>query len=202
MSHTRLNLAKSSVLNLIQSLDETHSITLITFDSEAHSFPPTISNNPYNDTLERKDIYNNQNTSFGNHTDRLSSARGDEFNLPCNNYTYIAINEYFENLTATDGSLANITRAIESAIELNERIWRSRNIPENALSMIILLTDGMSACGNKSEIVNKDIRMLNKEAKIPIFSIGVGFDANMEFLEDVAGLFQNKCFIYYLNNNN
>ena len=53
--------------------------------------------------------------------------------------------------------------------------------------MIILLTDGRSATGNRSEAVGQEIRMLNKATKIPIFSIGVGFDANMEFLEDVSG---------------
>ena len=65
--------------------------------------------------------------------------------------------------------------------------------------MFILLTDGRSASGNKSEIVGKEVRMINKVVKIPIFTIGVGFDANMEFLENVAGNFLTINFVKNLN---
>ena len=36
------------------------------------------------------------------------------------------------------------------------------------------------------ETISRKIRQLNKVAKIPIFTLGIGFDANVEFLENVA----------------
>ena len=176
MAGSKLNLAKSSVLNLIDALDESHFITLIPFDSEPYPFSSSelnsIPDGIQNDTSDNKLNVTNPN---------------DQFMLPCNNETYESIALFFDNLTETKMSTANLTKAIASAIDMDHHEWSTKRIPENALSMFILLTDGRSASGNNSEIVGKEIRMINKAVKIPIFTIGVGFDANMEFLENVAG---------------
>ena len=187
MADSKLDLAKSSVLNLIQALDESHFITLINFDSEPYPFSSSelefISDDLNPEVFRNESSDNRVNMTNPN----------DQFMLPCNNETYESISFFFENLTATERTTANITKAIESAIDMDDHEWSSNRIPENALSMFILLTDGRSASGNKSEIVGKEIRMINKAVKIPIFTIGVGFDANMEFLENVAGnIFNNK----------
>ena len=39
---------------------------------------------------------------------------------------------------------------------------------------------------SNEESVSRTIRQLNKAPKIPIFTLGVGFDANVKFLENVA----------------
>ena len=189
MSEARLSLAKSSVLSLIDALDESHYITLITFDSEAHPFLPT--GNPMSDEMPGRTHFNNITNNIV--LNEFNSS--DQFALPCNNDTYFTLNQYFDNLTSTDGSIANITKAIQTAIEIDQYIWSTRSIPENALSMIILVTDGRSVSGNGSEIIEKEIRILNKVTKIPIFTIGIGYHANMEFLERVAGMF----VVYFLS---
>ena len=177
MSGSKLNLAKSSVLNLIQALDDTHFITLINFDGEPRPFFSS-------EMLDSNEFQNDNLNGSLNSTDS-----NEQFMLPCNNETYESISQFFDNLTTTEGSIANLTKAIESAIDMDDLEWSTKRIPENALSMFILLTDGRSASGNNSEIVGKEIRMVNKVVKIPIFTIGVGFDANMEFLENIAGKF-------------
>ena len=183
MADSKLDLAKSSVLNLIQALDESHFITLITFDSEPYPFSSSEME-LISDNFESK-VFQNYSSDYS-----LNMTNpNDQFMLPCNNETYKSISFFFENLTATERTTANITKAIASAIDMDDHEWSSNRIPENALSMFILLTDGRSASGNKSEIAGKEIRMINKAVKIPIFTIGVGFDANMEFLENVAGKF-------------
>ena len=181
MAGSKLNLAKSSILNLIEALDESHFITLIPFDSEPYPFSSSESNS----LTEEADLNGFQNDTSDV---KLNATNpNDQFMLPCNNETYELIALFFENLTETKMSTANITKAIASAIDMDDHEWSTKRIPENALSMFILLTDGRSASGNNSEIVGKEIRMINKAVKIPIFTIGVGFDANMEFLENVAG---------------
>ena len=181
MAGSKLNLAKSSILNLIEALDESHFITLITFDSEPYPFSSSESNSML-DEDSSNGFQNDTSDSKLNVTNP-----NDQFMLPCNNETYESISLFFENLTETKMSTANLTKAIASAIDMDHHEWSTKRIPENALSMFILLTDGRSASGNNSEIVGKEIRMINKVVKIPIFTIGVGFDANMEFLENVAG---------------
>ena len=181
MSGSKLNLAKSSVLNLIQALDDSHFITLINFDGETQPFFSSES-----DLIDEMFDFNEfRNDSLDGSLNITHS--NEQFMLPCNNETYESISQFFDNLTTTEGSIANLTKAIESAIDMDDLGWATKRIPENALSMFILLTDGRSASGNNSEVVGKEIRMVNKAVKIPIFTIGVGFDANMEFLENVAG---------------
>ena len=187
MSEEKLDLAKSSVLSLIESLDDTHSISLVNFHSEYRIRP---SSNPVANTTELDENFGYDNSTLASSDDHGMdpSYTSLEIAMPCDNETYAAIENYFKNdVTNTEGTIANVTRGIEGAISVDEKAWASGKIPENALSMIILLTDGRSATGNRSEAVGQEIRMLNKVTKIPIFSIGVGFDANMEFLEDVSG---------------
>ena len=184
MAGSKLNLAKSAILNLIEALDDSHFITLINFDSEPYPFSSSTSDFLYN-REDSSDFLNQTSESQFNNTNP-----NDQFMLPCNNITYEAISLFFDNITATKSSTANLTKAIESAIDMDDHEWSTKRIPENALSMIILLTDGRSASGNNSEIVGKEIRIINKAVKIPIYTIGVGFDANMEFLENVAGRFK------------
>ena len=193
MSGEKLSLAKSSVLSLIDSLDDTHFMTFISFDSEAHLFSSSSSES-YGDDISQS-IVSNLRSHNNSSESPINAHLGGSFTLPCTNDTYIAVSEYFDSFNGTYGTTANITRAIEAAIQMDEYVWSDSVIPENALSMIILLTDGRSASGNSSEMIGKEIRVLNKIAKIPIFSIGIGFDANMEFLEDVAGLFYLLCII-------
>ena len=191
MSEARLSLAKSSVLSLIDALDESHYITLINFDSEAHPFLPT--GDPMLDGIPGRTHSNN----ITNNIVMNDFNSSDQFALPCNNDTYFTLSQYFDNITSTDGAIANITKAIETAIKIDQYIWSTRSIPENALSMIILVTDGRSVSDNGSEIIEKEIRILNKVAKIPIFTIGIGYHANMEFLERVAGMFVVCFWLYF-----
>ena len=66
-------------------------------------------------------------------------------------------------------------------------------MPDNALTMIVLLTDGRSVLASDlsngtsvEETISRKIRQLNKGAKTPIYTLGIGFDANTEFLENIA----------------
>ena len=181
MSGAKLNLAKSSVLSLIESLDDTHSMTLINFDSEASIFSLT-SAGFYEDVIYSSLVAANK--SF----DATKNSYPDQYTFYCRNDTHTVVSEYFDSLNSTYGTIANITRAVEAATILDDYVRYDKIIPENNLSMIILLTDGRSASGNKTEVIGKQIRVLNKVNRIPIFSIGIGFDANTEFLEDIAGL--------------
>lgn len=169
MSGKKLDLAKSSVKSLIDSLDASHTMSLLVFDSEVEEFNYNFTSNA------------SSNTSIETGENLLA--------FPCTNDTFDEVNEYLKIVNITDGAIANITNAIDRAIKLDKEIWDTEQVPENALSMIIVVTDGHSAFGDKAEIIGKQIRLLNKVAKIPIFSLGIGNDANMEFLEDMAGIF-------------
>ena len=199
MSEEKLDLAKSSILSLIESLDDTHSISLVNFHDE---YQIQISSIPTANSTEFDENLGHDNGTLAGSSDYgidLSYSK-IEIAMPCDNETYAAIEHYFKNdVTNTEGTIANVTRGIEGAISVDEKAWSSGKIPENALSMIILLTDGRSATGNHSEAVGQEIRMLNKATKIPIFSIGVGFDANMEFLEDVSGISNLNAFMFHQN---
>ena len=199
MSEEKLDLAKSSILSLIESLDDTHSISLVNFHS---GYQIQLSSNPSANTTESGEDFGHENGTFAVNSDYGidPSYSKIEIAMPCGNETYAAIENYFKNhVTNTEGAIANVTRGIEGAISVDEKAWASGKIPENALSMIILLTDGRSATGNRSEAVGQEIRMLNKATKIPIFSIGVGFDANMEFLEDVSGTSYSNAVMFHQN---
>ena len=54
----------------------------------------------------------------------------------------------------------------------------SNTISENAISKAVILTDGMT----ESDAVGKKIVQLNLNSKMPVIALGIGFDANINFL--------------------
>ena len=155
MDGPKLDHAKQSIDILLQSLDESHYVNLLTFSNETQAWRPD------------------------NGTDATTAFQ-------CTNETQNAISESLLEIGSKIGTTANILQAVADALELDKEVWATQSVPENALSMIILLTDGRSAAGNDSETIAREIRQMNKPSKIPIFALGIGFDANLEFMEDLA----------------
>ena len=81
----------------------------------------------------------------------------------------------------------DIVAAIEDAILLEDTIRRSDEMPRNALSFLVVMTDGASYTERSvARAARKKIKQMNKATKLPIILVGTGFDANMDFLENIA----------------
>ena len=179
MAGTKLTLAKSAVEHLVGYLDETDYMSLITFDSTPIEWREH--NNSYAFEMPSSDNYTLEQDSSDNH---LQEQDGDSF-LRCDNHTLDEVTLYLEGVNITYGTVADLPLAIEKAVSINSLM--SSTPMQHTLPMIIILTDGRSVNADNAETVRKEIRSLNKIPKIPIFSLGIGFDANMNILEDIAG---------------
>ena len=81
----------------------------------------------------------------------------------------------------------DIVASIEDAFVLEDTIRRSDEMPRNALSFLVVLTDGASYSDRSvAREARKKIKQMNKASKMPIILVGMGFDANMNFLENIA----------------
>ena len=81
----------------------------------------------------------------------------------------------------------DIVAAIEDAAVLEDAVRRSDEMPRNALSFIVVMTDGSAySCKSVAREARKKIKQINKASKLPIVLVGMGFDANMNFLENIA----------------
>ncbi len=106
----------------------------------------------------------------------------------CTNGTIDAALEFLKSVDASQVIESNLVGGVSRAIELDKRVWSSGIMPDNALTTIVLLTDGRLGINSqkKEKEIVQAIKLANKGEQIPIFALGVGFDANMDLLKDIS----------------
>jgi len=180
MTGPKLEHAKDSIGILLDTLLQRQDDDDVNEDNQQPRRPHLVNVFTFdNDTIELRPFVGDANDVSSNSNETVSA-------FTCDNETRTAIVDALEEVNATVGTVANITRAVEAAIQLENEVLTTGSVPENALALVVLLTDGRSAAGNDSETIARSIRQMNKANRIPIFALGVGFDANMEFMENVA----------------
>ena len=75
------------------------------------------------------------------------TAEADAF--PCSNETLESARAFIDELDAHSKNTSDLTGAVLRAIELDKKVWSSGVMPDNALTTIVLLSDGRSAGGNQ-----------------------------------------------------
>lgn len=109
----------------------------------------------------------------------------------CTNETIAAAIEFIDSLDASQVMESDLVGGISHAIDMDKRVWSSGIMPDNALTTIVLLTDGrmdqldINKQKKEKEVIQA-IKQANKGEQIPIFALGVGFDANMDLLKDIS----------------
>lgn len=97
------------------------------------------------------------------------------------------MSDWVEGLEGVTEGPANLSEAVLEALDLDKKIWDAGELPENTYTVMIVLTDGRGhAVRSEAKLARKMIRQANKISRIPIVILGMGFDANMAFLENVA----------------
>lgn len=93
--------------------------------------------------------------------------------------------QYLESLAPKGRS--NLTRVVQEAFDLDRNIWRNKDLPENTYTIMMLITDGRAHLNRSdAKVVRRTIRQWNKISRVPIVALGMGFDANMGILENIA----------------
>jgi len=95
---------------------------------------------------------------------------------------------FVDGLEAHSTNVSDLTGAVLRGIELDRKVRLSGTMPNNSLTTMILLTDGRSGRCNahiQKKIV-QTIHKANRVQQIPIFTLGVGFDTNMDLLEEIS----------------
>ncbi|TRY63284.1 hypothetical protein TCAL_03567 [Tigriopus californicus] len=92
---------------------------------------------------------------------------------------------YLESLAPRGRS--NLTRVVQEAFDLDRNIWKNKDLPENTYTIMMLITDGRAHLNrSNARVVRRTIRQWNKISRVPIVALGMGFDANMGILENIA----------------
>jgi len=118
----------------------------------------------------------------GDNTTRKEPRRAD-------NHTSLDIVEearaiYKERNATTSSRVSNLTSAIQHALSLDERVWLEGHLPENAYTMVLVISDARGQ--GETVRVTEGICRANRIQRLPIFGVAVGFDANLELLRDVC----------------
>ena len=90
--------------------------------------------------------------------------------------------------------VGNFTLALDEAFALDRRIWEDNNLPENAYTVLVALTDGRKYIGGGSNSRRRAVTHFheaNKLSRIPLVALGVGIDANKALLQEMAELHHN-----------
>jgi len=157
MSGPKIKLAKELVKVILKTLDGKFFINLILFDKEIEEWKPP-------------------------------GASVEQEAYLCTNETIEAALSFVEAIDTSQTDESDLLKAVLKAIEMDKRVWTSGMMPDNALTTIVLVTDGRPGANSTlsdKEIVHS-IKQANKADQIPIFALGLGFDANMDLLKDIT----------------
>ncbi len=157
MAGPKIKLAKELVKIILKTLDKKFFINLILFDKEIEEWKPP-------------------------------GASVEQEAYLCTNETIEAALAFVETIDTSLTDESDLWKAVLRAIEMDKKVWTSGMMPDNALTTIVLLTDGRP--GANSQLSDKEIvhsiKQANKADQIPIFALGLGFDANMDLLKDIT----------------
>ncbi|KAI4895387.1 hypothetical protein NFI96_024121 [Prochilodus magdalenae] len=92
--------------------------------------------------------------------------------------------KYIENIKPNGGT--NINEALLKAVQMLLKALNQGLIDQRSVSMIILVSDGDPTVGEiKLSAIQKNVKRLMRE-EISLFSLGIGFDVDFDFLERIA----------------
>ncbi|XP_066523321.1 inter-alpha-trypsin inhibitor heavy chain H2 [Hoplias malabaricus] len=92
--------------------------------------------------------------------------------------------KYIQNIKPNGGT--NINEALRMAIEILSKAKNQGLIDQRSVSMIILVSDGDPTVGEvKLSNIQKNVKRRMQE-DFSLFSIGIGFDVDFDFLERIA----------------
>jgi hypothetical protein len=119
---------------------------------------------------------------------RPPNLAADDHAHPCTNEILEAAFEFLDTIVVDSKNVSDLTGAVVQAIELDHKVGLSGVLPENALTTIVLITDGRSGRCNQNiqKKIVQTIHRANRFQQIPIFTLGVGFDTNMDLLEEIS----------------
>ena len=119
---------------------------------------------------------------------RSISVPADANAVQCNHEVIAEVLEFIDSLEISSRNVSDMTGAVVQAIDLDHKVRTSGVLPENSLSTIILITDGRSGRCNQTiqRKIVQAIHKANRVRQVPIFSLGVGFDTNMDLLEEIS----------------
>jgi hypothetical protein len=168
MRGPKLDDVKESTRLLLNSLDDRDFVNLVVFDA-SNTFSEWMPNS----------VMKENNSRAISATENVTSELV-EF-----------VNQLQSNGSDGEGAATfNLSAAVEQAILLQNSIDGAGDMPKNTYTLVVVLTDGRGYVNRTAaKEARKDIRNLNKtksSGRLPLFMIGMGFDANMNFLDNVA----------------
>jgi hypothetical protein len=81
----------------------------------------------------------------------------EEDAFACTNETLTSALDYIEAIEAHSKNVSDLTGAVLRAIELDKKVWSSGLMPDNALTTIVLITDGRAAGSNHQVPIQKPL---------------------------------------------
>ncbi len=166
MSGPKAEHARRVVRFLSTNLSDTDYISMLVFnDSSVEAFVPDSHRSNYSDV-------------------ELEAVVPHAFSV--NNNTTEELLEGLDSLGSSTGA-SNLSVAIDEALRLDAKVWQDGALPENAYTIVVVLTDGRSqkTRAEKRRVV-EHVRRANRASRIPVFLIGVGFDADMDYLGEIS----------------
>uniref|UniRef100_A0A7N8XQP6 Inter-alpha-trypsin inhibitor heavy chain 2 n=1 Tax=Mastacembelus armatus TaxID=205130 RepID=A0A7N8XQP6_9TELE len=92
--------------------------------------------------------------------------------------------KYIENIKPSGGT--NINEALMRAVQMLVKASNQNQIDPRSVSMIILVSDGDPTVGEiKLSTIQKNVKRVMRE-EFSLFSVGIGFDVDYDFLERIA----------------
>ncbi|KAJ3612518.1 hypothetical protein NHX12_020793 [Muraenolepis orangiensis] len=104
--------------------------------------------------------------------------------VPGSSIQVAAAKKYIQGIKPNGGT--NINEALLRAVQMLLKASNQRLIDPRSVSMIILVSDGDPTVGEiKLHIIQKNVKRVMKE-EFSLFSLGIGFDVDYDFLERIA----------------
>uniref|UniRef100_A0A8B9HKF4 Inter-alpha-trypsin inhibitor heavy chain 2 n=1 Tax=Astyanax mexicanus TaxID=7994 RepID=A0A8B9HKF4_ASTMX len=92
--------------------------------------------------------------------------------------------KYIQNIKPNGGT--NINEAILKAVQILMKAHNQGMLDPRSVSMIILVSDGDPTVGEiKLSVIQKNVKKVMRE-EFSLFSLGIGFDVDFDFLERIA----------------
>ncbi|KAL2091387.1 hypothetical protein ACEWY4_013650 [Coilia grayii] len=88
--------------------------------------------------------------------------------------------------TIEDRGTTNINDAILKAVEMLMTDAQQHLLPENGVSMVILLTDGQPTAGETDTVVIQENVLAAIDSNVSLFCLGFGYDLDYGFLDTMA----------------
>lgn len=119
--------------------------------------------------------------------------------VPASNIQIADAKKYIQDIKPNGGT--NINEALMRAVQMLVRASNQGLIDSRSVSMIILVSDGDPTVGEiKLSTIQKNVKRVMRE-EFSLFSLGIGFDVDYDFLERIAMENRGMAQRIYANHN-